>query len=247
MKVITNALIEKASGKLGTSVVLYQNAKRQCARLYVIPTNRQSGLQLLCRDAISTASKWWSTILQDSDRLAWTQFAANISERTGELGLKYRRTGQQLATASAQLYGITGEASGLYELPINPQAVPSPLSATAKFTKSTSTLTLTMTYPTIADTMEAFALPRLLITTSAAQTPTLAKSRLLLSDAATFVAYQDLDTGGVKGPVSYTAAVYPALAQLATATEAYIYITTRAANSGLENATPFKVPVTIVP
>ena len=247
MKVITNTLIEKVSGKLGTSIVLYENARRQCARLYVVPTNPQSPLQVLCRDAISTASKWWSTTLTDSDRQAWQDFAALVSERTGQLGLKYRRTGQQLATASAQLAGLTDFASSLYELPILPIAVPSPLSATATYTKSTSTLTLTMTYPTIADTMEAYALPRLLITTSAAQTPTLAKSRLLLSDAATFVAYQDLGTGGVKGPVSYTAAVYPALAQLATATEAYLYITTRAANSGLENATPFRIPVSIVP
>lgn len=247
MKVITNALVEKASGKLGTSVVLYQNALRQCARLYVVPTNPQSPLQVLCRDAMSTASKWWSTTLQDSDRLAWTQFADLVAERTGQLGLKYRRTGQQLATASAQLAGLTGAASSLYELPINPSAVPNPLSGTATYTKSTSTLTLTMTYPTIANTMEAYALPRLLITTSAAQTPTLAKSRMLLSDSATFAAYQDLGTGGVKGPVSYTAAVYPALAQLATATEAYIYISTRAANSGLENTTPFRVPISIVP
>ena len=196
---------------------------------------------------MSAASKWWSTILSDSDRQAWNEFAANISERTGELGLKYRRTGQQLATASAQLAGITGAASSLYELPINPIAVPNPLSGSATYDISAATLTLTMTYPTIADTMEAIALPRLLITTSTAQTPTLAKSRLLLSDAATFVAYQDLNTGGIKGPVTYTAAVYPALAQIATATEAYLYITTRAANSGLENTTPFRIPVSIVP
>lgn len=247
MKVITNALVEKASGKLGTSVVLYQNARRQCARLYVVPTNPQSALQLLCRDAMSTASKWWSTTLSDSDRQAWNEFAANISERTGELGLKYRRTGQQLATASAQLAGITGEASSLYELPINPIAVPSPLSATASYDISTATLTLTMTYPTIADTMEAFALPRLLTTTSSAQTPTLAKSRMLINAEQTLCAYQDLGTGGIKGPVSYTAALYPALAQLATATEGYIFITTRAANSGLENTTPFRIPVSIVP
>ena len=247
MKIITNKIVEKASGKLGTSIVLYQNAARQCARMYVIPTNRQSPLQLLCRTAMSTASQWWSTILSDSDRQAWNEFAGQISERTGQLGLKYRRTGQQLATASAQLAGLTGAASSLYELPINPIAVPSPLSATASYDISSATLTLTMTYPTIANTMEAIALPRLLITTSAAQTPTLAKSRLLLSDAATFVAYQDLDTGGVKGPVTYTAAIYPALAQIATATEAYLFITTRAANSGLENEIPFRIPVSIIP
>ena len=247
MKVITNAIIDQASGKLGTSIVLYRNAMRQCARMYVIPTNPKSSLQLLCRQAMATASQWWSTTLQDSDRLAWNEFAALVAERTGQLGLKYRRTGQHLATASAQINGLTGDASSLYELPILPIAVANPLSATATYTKSTSTLSLTMTYPTIADTMDAYAFPRLITTTSAAQTPTFAKSRMLLNAEQTLVAHQELGTGGVKGPVSYTAASFPALAALATATEGYIYITTRAANSGLENTLEYKIPITIVP
>lgn len=247
MKIITNAVIEKASGKLGTSVVLYQNASRQCARMYVVPTNPQSTLQLLCREAMSQASKWWSTTLTDSDRLAWQQFAANIAERSGQLGLKYRRTGQQLATASAQLSGLTGNESPFYELPILPSAVPTPLGGTASYKIATNTLTLTVVYPTVAAPMEAYYLPRLVTTTSAAQTPTLAKSRMLINATGTAVNFGSVGVGGIKGPVSLTVANYPSLAKIGTATEAYIYISTRAANSGLENTVPFKIPVSIVP
>lgn len=247
MKIITNTLVERASGKLGTSVVLYESMKRQCARLYVVPTNRQSPLQVLCRDAMSTASRWWSTTLTDSDRQAWQDFAAGISERTGQLGLKYRRTGQQLATASAQLSGITGSETPLYELPVLPIAVPNPLSGTATYDISSSTLTLSLTYPTVADLMKAYFIPRLVTLYSSAQTPTLAKSRMLINDSTNMVNFGAVGTGGIKGPVTLDVATYPALAQLATATEGYIFITTRAANSGLENSVPFRIPVSIVP
>lgn len=247
MKVITNNLIEKASGKLGTSVVLYQNAARQCARLYVVPTNRQSPLQILCREAMSTASKWWSTTLADSDRQAWQDFAAYVSERTGQLGLKYRRTGQQLATASAQLAGLTGNESPFYELPVLPLAVPNPTGGTATYDISSETLTLSLTYPTVADLMEAYAIPRLVTLYSSAQTPTLAKSRMLLNDSQNMVNFNAVGVGGVKGPYTLDSATYPTIKQIATATEAYIYITTRAANSGLENTVPFRLAVSIVP
>ena len=247
MKVITNTLIEKVSGKLGTSIVLYENARRQCARLYVVPTNPQSPLQLLCREAMSTASRWWSTTLTDSDRQAWQDFAALVSERTGQLGLKYRRTGQHLATASAQLAGLTGSETPLYELPVLPIAVPNPLSGTATYDISASTLTLSLTYPTVADLMEAYFIPRLITLYSSAQTPTLAKSRMLINDSANMVNFGAVGTGGIKGPVTLDSATYPAITQIATATEAYIYVTTRAANSGLENTIEFKIPITIVP
>ena len=247
MKIITNTLVERASGKLGTSVVLYESMKRQCARLYVIPTNRQSPLQMLCRQAMATASQWWSTTLQDSDRQAWQDFAAGVSERTGQLGLKYRRTGQQLATASAQIAGLTGSESPLYELPVLPIAVPSPLSGTATYDISACTLTYSLTYPTVADLMKAYAIPRLLTLFSAAQTPTLAKSRMIINDSTNMVNFNAVGVGGVKGPYTLDSATYPGITQIATATEAYLYITTRAANSGLENEIPFRIPISIVP
>lgn len=244
MKVITNALIEKASGKLGTSVVFYQNAGRQCARIFFIPTNPRTDLQVLCRNAIKAASQWWSITLNDSQRAAWNTFAADVVTRSGQLGLPYKRTGQQLAVASYQLQGLTNNTASVYTIPENPAACPEPTSITAVYDKSDGTLTMNFTMPAFPDSQELFALPKMIAATSAAQTPTEAKSRLLLKTTADVIAFAQL-TSGPSGDLVFSKTDFPALALFDTAAKGYVYLSLRCSNSGIENPTPLKVNVTI--
>ena len=245
MKVITNALIEKASGKLGTSVVFFQNANRQCARLYVVPANPQTALQTLCRKAVSDASKWWSLTLSDGERHAWKSFAASVAERSKELGLAYKRTGQQLAVASYQLTVMTGGTSSEYDLPVDYSAVPVPSSFTAVYDKSDGTLTLNAVMPSIPETQEVFILPKAQSCNSAAQTPKEQNARLLKHVTENKVAQVSCERGGTLAPVVLTKTNYPELAIFDTAVKGYIFLDIRAANSGMNNTTPYKVNVTI--
>ena len=244
MKVITNAIIEKASGKLGTSVVFYQNAGRQCARIFFVPTNPRTDLQVLCRQAMTAASQWWSKSLNDSQRAAWNLFAADVAQRSGQLGLQYKRTGQQLAVASYQLQGLTDQTATIYPIPENPAACPEPTSVTAVYDKSDGTLTMNFTMPMFAETQEVFALLKMIAATSRAQTPTEEKSRLLLKSSSDVVAFSQL-APGVSGPVVFSKTNFPALALLDTAQKGYVYLSLRCSNSGIENPTPYKVNVTI--
>lgn len=244
MKVITNAIIEKASGKLGTSVVFYQNAGRQCARIFFVPTNPRTDLQVLCRQAITAASQWWSTTLNDSQRAAWNTFAADVAARSGQLGLQYKRTGQQLAVASYQLQGLTDQTASIYPIPENPAACPEPTSVTAVYDKSDGALTMNFTMPQFAETQEVFALPKMIAATSAAQTPTEAKSRLLLKSTSDVVAFAQLSSGA-NGPITFSKTDFPALALFDTASKGYVYLSLRCSNSGIENPTPYKVNITI--
>lgn len=245
MKVITNALIEKASGKLGTSVVFYQNAGRQCARTYFKPANPQTDLQTLCRNAMSLASKAWSEALSASERSAWKSFAAYVQERSGELGLAYRRTGQQLYVASHQLYTLTNGTSSIYDLPINYSALPVASSITAVYDKSDGTLTISPTYPIIPESQELHMIPKIVTANTAAQTPTVEKSRMLMHATNPQVANTSLERGGTLAPVVFSKTNYPALSAFDTAVVGYLYADVRAANSGMDSVTPQLVTVTI--
>lgn len=245
MKVITNALVEQASGKLGTSVVFFRNANRQCARIYVVPTNPETDLQLLVRKAMSDASKWWSTALSDSERYAWKSFAANVSEISKALGLPYKRTGQQLAVASYQLTVLTGGTSSQFDLPIDYSAVPAPTSCTAVYDKSDGTLTLNTVMPTVPVTQELWILPKVQVCNSAAQTPKDSNARLLKHSEDESVMQQAVDRGGTLAPATFTKVNYPGLSILDTAVKGYLFMEVRAANSGMSSTTILKVPVTI--
>lgn len=245
MKVITNALIEQASGKLGTSVVFFRNANRQCARIYVVPSNPETDLQLLVRKAMSDASKWWSTALADSERHAWKSFAANVSEISKALGLPYKRTGQQLAVASYQLTVLTGGSSSQYDLPTDYSAVPAPTSCTAVYDKSDGTLTLNTVMPTVPTTQELFILPKVQVCNSAAQTPKESNARLLKHASEASVLQQAIETGGTLPAATFTKVDFPGLSILDTAVKGYLFMEVRAANSGMSSTTILKVPVTI--
>lgn len=245
MKVITNALVSEASGKLGTSVVFYRNAGRQCARIYFNPTNPQTALQTLCRNAMSLASKSWSEDLAASERSAWNSFAAYVQERSGQLGLAYRRTGQQLYVASHQLSTITNGTSSVYDLPINYSALPVASSITAVYDKSDGTLTINATYPTIAVTQDLYMIPKIITANTAAQTPTVAKSRMLMHATNPQVANISLETGGTIAPAVLSKTNYPGLAAFDTAVVGYLYADVRAANSGMDAVSPQLVTVTI--
>lgn len=245
MKVITNALVDQASGKLGTSVVFYRNAGRQCARMYFKPTNPQTDLQTLCRTAMSLASKSWSEDLSASERHTWQSFAAYVQERSGQLGLTYRRTGQQLYVASHQLYTLTNSASSIYDLPINYSALPVASSITAIYDKSDGTLTINAKYPTIAESQELYMIPKIVTANTAAQTPTVAKSRMLMHATNPQVANTSLERGGTLAPIVLSKTDYPALSAYDTAVIGYLYADVRAANSGMDAVSPQLVTVTI--
>ena len=245
MKVITNALIDQASGKLGTSVVFYRNAGRQCARIYFNPTNPQTALQTLCRTAMSLASKAWSESLSSSERSAWNSFAAYVQERSGQLGLAYRRTGQQLYVASHQLSTITNGTSSVYDLPINYSALPVASSITAVYDKSDGTLTINATYPSIVETQDLYMIPKIVTANTAAQTPTVAKSRMLMHATEPSVSYWPLDTGGTLSPLVLSKTNFPGLTAFDTAVVGYLYADVRAANSGMDAVSPQLVTVTI--
>ena len=245
MKVITNALVEQASGKLGTSVVFYRNAGRQCARIYFKPTNPQTDLQTLCRNAMSLASKSWSEDLSDGERTTWKQFAALVQERTGQLGLAYRRTGQQLYVASHQLSTLTNGSSSVYDLPINYSALPVASSITAVYDKSDGKLTINASYPAIPGTQELYMIPKIVTANTAAQTPTVAKSRMLMHATIPQVACISLERGGTLAPQVFSKTNYPALAAFDTTVVGYLYADVRAANSGIDAVTPQLIKVTI--
>ena len=245
MKVITNALVDQASGKLGTSVVFYRNAGRQCARIYFNPANPQTALQTLCRNAMSLASKSWSEDLAASERSAWKSFAACVQERSGQLGLAYRRTGQQLYVASHQLHTLTNGVSQIFDLPIDYSALPVASSLTAVYDKSAGTLTINASYPAIQGTQELYLIPKIVTANTAAQTPTVAKSRMLMHATAPYVANTPLDTGGTLAPIVLSKTNYPGLAAFDTAVVGYLYADVRAANSGMDSVSPQLVTVTI--
>ena len=245
MKVITNALIEKASGKLGTSVVFYQNAGRQCARIYFNPTNPQTALQTLCRTAMSLASKAWSESLSSSERYAWKSFADYVQERSGQLGLAYRRTGQQLYVASHQLHTLTNGTSSTYDLPIDYAALPVASSITAVYDKSDGTLTINASYPAIPNSQDLYMIPKIVTANTAAQTPTVAKSRMLMHATNPQVANIPLERGGALAPEVFSKTNYPALSAFDTAVVGYLYADVRAGNSGMDSVSPQLVTVTI--
>lgn len=245
MKVITNALVEQASGKLGTSVVFYRNAGRQCARIYFNPTNPQTALQSLCRNAMSLASKAWSESLSASERYGWKQFADCVQERSGQLGLAYRRTGQQLYVASHQLSTLTNGSSSVYDLPINYSALPVASSLTAVYDKSDGTLTINASYPVIPESQELYMVPKIVTANTLAQTPTVAKSRMLMHATNPQVANISLEKGSTLTPVVLSKTNYPALSAFDTAVVGYLYADVRAANSGMDAVSPQLVTVTI--
>lgn len=245
MKVITNALVEQASGKLGTSVVFYRNAGRQCARIYFNPANPQTALQTLCRNAMSLASKAWSESLSSSERSAWQSFAAYVQERSGQLGLAYRRSGQQLYVASHQLSTLTNGVSQIFDLPINYSALPVASSLTAVYDKSDGTLTINTSYPAIPESQELYMIPKIVTANTAAQTPTVAKSRMLMHATEPSVSNLPLDRGGTLAPLVLSKTNYPALSAFDTAVVGYLYADVRAANSGMDSVTPQLVKVTI--
>lgn len=245
MKVITNAIVDQASGKLGTSVVFYRNAGRQCARIYFKPTNPQTELQTLCRNAMSLASKSWSEDLAPGERTCWKQFAALVQERSGQLGLAYRRTGQQLYVASHQLHSLTNGTSSIYDLPINYSALPVASSITAVYDKSDGTLTINATYPTVQETQELYMIPKIVTANTLAQTPTVEKSRMLMHATNPQVANIPLERGSTLAPVVLSKTNYPALSAFDTAVIGYLYADVRAANSGMDAVSPQLITVTI--
>lgn len=87
-------VLTQASGSIG-GVVYSHNRGGLYQRARSIPVNPQTPAQSAARNAMSSASTIWSTLLSESQRMAWEEYAAN-SPVTDVFGDPLLLSGQQM-------------------------------------------------------------------------------------------------------------------------------------------------------